>query len=91
MLIISCVGLAYALAMPALSQFILAKLHKERFVEYIAYSKSVSRLASIASTCLVGLAMSFGLTPSNLLLVLAAAGLLFVFAMYFWRPAISIQ
>jgi hypothetical protein len=75
------IGLSYSFSLSAVQKIIIAKLQGISFAEYIGWAQMVGRLSSIASTIILGLAMSAGWSLSLLLVlcgVLGIAGSIFL-------------
>ena len=84
--LIAFIGIVYAFVLPSLSQLVLEKLTRVRFVEYVAISRSAARIASITSTSLAGFAIAGGYPVPTILFVSAISGLALTFFLFIWTP-----
>jgi hypothetical protein len=60
------IGSLYGLSIPLLSEVIIGRLRGPRFLEYLAYSKSVGRVGSLLAVWSVGLLLQLNISASTL-------------------------
>jgi hypothetical protein len=70
------IGITYSLLFSAIQKVVTTNLRGVGFVEYVGWAQTISRMAALSSTLLLGEALSNGISSSSLLILCGLMGML---------------